>query len=83
MTPEEYLDLKRAAERLQQEEARQQGALDQLLRQLKDGFGCRSIKEAEKLLRELEDKGKRDGAEADRLLREFMGKWGERTGGQC
>ena len=78
MTPEQYLELKRTAERLKAEEARRQGSLDQLLRRLKDEYGCKDVREAEKLLARLDAENAAAGARADKLWREFVEKYGDK-----
>ena len=80
MTPEQYLELKRTAERLKAEEARRQGSLDQLLRRLKDEYGCKDVREAEKLLARLDAENAAAGARADKLWREFVEKYGDKLG---
>ena len=78
MTPEQYLELKKTAERLRAEEARRQGSLDQLLRRLRDEHGCKSAREAERLLARLDAENKAAGARAEKLYKEFMRKHGDK-----
>ena len=81
MTPEQYLELKRTAERLKAEEAHRQGSLDQLLRRLRDEHGCKDAREAEKLLARLDAENAAAGAKADKLYREFMREHGDKLKG--
>lgn len=55
---EEYQELKETVERLQKESDKAEGALQQLKKQMKDEFGCSSIKEAKSLILSLEQEEK-------------------------
>ena len=47
------LAAKQAAQQSRDEQARAQGAADQLKKRIKEEFGCKSLKEAEALIEEL------------------------------
>ena len=49
----DYLSLKQRVESLQADVSRSEGALEQLLQQLKREFGCKSLKDAKRLLQKL------------------------------
>ncbi len=54
METKRFEQLKREVESARSEAAQAKGAFEQLMKQLKEEFGCRSVEEAQKLLRKLE-----------------------------
>ena len=63
----DYLQLKKEAEEAQQQADKAEGALEGVMKRLKDEFGCKSLESAEKKLKELEKiekKAKKDFAAA-------------------
>jgi len=77
MNVKQYEELRNRAERTAKEADRAAGARLQLLKQLKEKFGCESIEEAEKLLakkQRLRDKAEK---QAESLLAKFKEKYGE------
>ena len=78
MELDQYQKMKKQMERLRSEAERAKGKEEQLLKQLQDQFGCRTIKEAKDKLVELEcEKGKAEKA-FDRKLKLFREEWGEK-----
>ena len=78
MTAEEYLELKREAERWQREADRSRGALDQLRRALHEEHGVATEEEAEALLKRMERELLAAEREADEALTAFREKWDKR-----
>ena len=59
----DYLKLKKEAEEAQQQADKAEGTLEGVMKRLKEEFGCKTLKEAEKKLKELEkieSKSKKD-----------------------
>jgi C4-type Zn-finger protein len=54
----EYQQLKSSLDRMQKESDRAEGALQQLKKQMKDEFGCSTIKEAKALVSDLDQQEK-------------------------
>jgi multidrug resistance efflux pump len=73
---ERYQKMKQRAADLRREADRAEGALEQVMKKLKDDFGCKTLKEAEqlqeKLTVEVEEADEKFGA----LLKDFEDKWG-------
>lgn len=78
MNLDEYRELKKKVDKLQQRKLRAEGALDGLLKRLEDDFGVSTPKEAEKKLAELEKEAKRAEERAERAFDEFREKWDEK-----
>lgn len=75
MTSEQFLKLKQEVEETKAEADRAQGALDQLMVTLKEQFQCSDLKQARKLLEELEEKKDRAEAILDKAQKEYERKW--------
>ncbi len=70
-----YIELKRKVETAQQKADRAEGALQQVMKQLKSEFGCTTLDAAKKkllLLTKQESKAKK---EFDSAVKEFEEKW--------
>lgn len=78
LTIERFQVLQKAVEKAKRESDRLSGALEQTKRRLKDEHGCKSIKEAETKLKELESKEAKLTKELERELTTFQAKWGEK-----
>lgn len=76
MTLEEFTALKEKMASLKSQRDEAAGALQQLLKELKNEFGVGSIKEAEKLLARLEKEGEKESREYQRKVDAFQKKWG-------
>lgn len=72
---EKYLQIKKEAEQAEREAARAEGALHQTLQGLRKAYDCKTIEDAEKMLKDL--KRKRDEAKTlfDKQMRLFEKKW--------
>jgi len=75
MDVEEYQTLKRCVETAQQDLNKAEGALTQLMNQLKKEFNCSTIEQAEKKLKELEKKQKQLEIEFNKQIKQFKEKW--------
>lgn len=70
-----YTELKRKADDATQNAARAEGALNQIIKQLKSDFGCNSFKEAKEKLASLEKEKNDSYAAFEKALTEFEEKW--------
>ena len=53
-----YLKIKKQVERDQQKADKAEGALNQIMKQLKDEFNCSTLEEAERMLKKMKKKSK-------------------------
>lgn len=67
--------LKERVNRLQREADKSQGALERILAQLKEEFGCDSLEKAGELLSHLESKERRTRKKFERVLAKFERDW--------
>jgi hypothetical protein len=72
--------LKRKIEVYQRKADKAAGALQELMKRLKDDFGCTSLKEAEKLLERMQSDHKRDSRQFEKDLQEFEEEYGDALG---
>ncbi len=77
MNLECYEALKRKVDRLQRDHDRAEGALDELLAQLKADHNCDSVAQADKLLKRLGKEEKRLCSEFEQVVEEFETEWAE------
>lgn len=75
MNEDQYRRLKREVEQAKAEAERAQGALEQLMKRLKEEFECEDIKSAKKLLAELQEKKEKAERAFDRALKDYELKW--------
>jgi hypothetical protein len=68
---DEYLKLKKKADAAQKKADKAQGAYDQILKQLKDEFGCSSLEEAQLLLKKMKKKEKKIVKEFDEAMEAY------------
>ena len=73
-----YLDLKEKADRLRREADRAAGAEEQLMKRLKEEFGCDSVKKAESLLENLRQEIETGEEWLKTLMGEFESKWSDK-----
>lgn len=78
MTPAAFEQLKERIVDLEEEAAKANGAIEQILTTLEEDHGCSSIKEAEKLLKKLEREISKDDKQLDVDWKEFQNKWGDK-----
>jgi len=77
-TLKKYMELKKKVEQAQQKADKAEGALEQVMKRLKEEFGCATLELAKrklKLLQKQEQKAKTDFEEA---VETFEEKWGEK-----
>lgn len=75
LTEEYYKKLKTRVENARAEADRAQGALNQLMEQLENEFGCRSLKEANQKYQSLEKQEEKAKKEFDQLVEDYEKKW--------
>lgn len=74
---EKYTELKNKVDKLKQNKSRAEGALAQIKTQLKEKFGCTSLKMAKAKLVALKRKGKKVSDEFDKAVEKFEERWDE------
>lgn len=70
----EYNQLKRSVEDRKREYDREVGAFKQVMSQLKEEFGCKTLEDAKRLLNKKERQLKTSEREFDRNLKRFLKK---------
>ena len=75
MTPEEFLQTTREIEKIRRDSDKVVGARDQLLKQLKKELQCKTLKEAERIVKRMEREAKEAEQKAETALEEFEEKW--------
>jgi len=78
MDLKEYERLKSKVDRLQREADRAEGILEEKMARLKEEFGCKTLDDARKLLKTLEEDADEAGVEYDDALESFKEKWGNK-----
>lgn len=68
--------LREQVDSMQRESDRAEGALQQILTQLKEEYGCKNLDEAEGLLASLREKLTETEEEYEGALEKFQKKWG-------
>lgn len=71
-----YNKLKRELDKAKEEQARKEGARDELLKKLKEVWGLSGIEEAEKELAKLREKQEAAQDSFDSAMAKFEEKWG-------
>lgn len=71
----DYLALKKTVEEAQQNADKAEGALEQVMKQLKDDFGCSTLVEAKKKLKQLQKQEENITTEFDEAVESFEEKW--------
>ena len=74
---QQLLRLKTKVEEAKTKQAKAKGALEQILNQIKKEFDCKTLKEAETLLKELKAKETKAKQKYEKALGEFQDKWRE------
>lgn len=72
-----YQQLKADVDRLQRQRDQAEGALGVVMKSLEDGFGCKTLKEAERLAAKLKREADEAEREFDESLAAFEEKWGD------
>lgn len=73
-----YQEIKAKAEKLQREADRAAGIAEAKKAELKNEFGCNSLKEAKELLKQYETEEKETRAEFEKALADFEENWGDK-----
>ncbi len=71
----EYTELKRKTEEAQQNADKAEGALEQVMKQLKDDFDCSTLTEAKKKLKQLQKQEEKITTEFEEAIESFEEKW--------
>jgi len=72
------MELKKNIKKLDREKERAEGRLEQLLKTLKEEFGCSNLEEAEELLEQTKDTTDKLEKKYNTRLETFMDKWGDK-----
>jgi len=72
---ERYIQLKKKVEQAQQKADKVDGALGQMMKQLKGKFGCSSLEEAKKKLKVLKGREDKTKREFDKAVEAFEEEW--------
>ena len=76
MTTKEFQQIKDKAEQLNRQIAQNEGELKQLMKRLKQEFGCDNLEEAKAKLEQLKEQGQKLKARLDEKTEELEEKWG-------
>ena len=74
---QEILDLKNEVDEFNRKRDEAQGALRQVMKQIKDEFGVATLDKAKQKLASLQTQCKRDTTKAEQLLKQYRDKWDE------
>lgn len=77
ITEAKFRELKQAHENARTEAERAEGALIQVMSQLKQDFDCDTLEEAQEKLRRLQKQQAREETELDKALVDYEKSWGE------
>lgn len=75
ITEDQYRKLKQEVEDAQSKAERAKGALDQLLKRLKEEFDCGNVKEAKKLLKQFEQERDEARAAFQKAMENYEESW--------
>jgi hypothetical protein len=64
-------------ESLKRKGERARGAIEEMMRSLKERFSCKDLKSAERLLKKLQEEEKQEEERLGKLHQEFLDKYGE------
>jgi predicted transcriptional regulator len=70
-----YLELKKKSEAAQKKADEAKGAYDQVMKRLKEDFGCTTLAEAKKKLKSLQNKEQKLTKEFDAAVDTYEEKW--------
>ena len=74
-TLKRYMELKKRVEQAQQEVSKAEGALEQIMKQLKKDFGCATLEIAKRKLELLEKQSQKAKTEFEDAVDKFEQKW--------
>jgi hypothetical protein len=75
MKIEDYQRLSQQIDKLKEQQARDKGALEQVLARLDEEFGCKTLEQAKAVLSKLEKDNAKLIHTADQQLAEFKERW--------
>ena len=75
ITVEQIQAIKAKAEQRRRAVERARGSLDQLMKTLKDDFGCETVEEAKAKLEEMKEKGTQTAARIEKLKARVVSLW--------
>ncbi len=76
-TIQKYMELKRKVEKAQQKADKAEGALEQVMKQLKEEFDCPTLESAKKKLKLLKAQEEKAKDAFEEAVEEFEEKWDE------
>lgn len=76
---EQYKRLKEKADKAKQDHDRAVGALEQLMSKLEEDFDCKTVEQAEKLVKKLSTEAKEAEELYDQRLAEWEEQWGQKV----
>lgn len=74
-----YMELKKRVEQAQQKADKAEGALEQVMKQLKENFDCPTLEAAKRKLKLLEKQKQDMGIKFDNEVKEFEEKWSDES----
>ena len=74
-----YMELKKRVEQAQQKADKAEGALEQVMKQLKKDFDCPTLEAAKRKLRLLEKQKQETGTQFEEAVEEFEEKWSDES----
>lgn len=75
MEIDRYNQLKRKLDKAKTDKAKAEGACDELIKKLKEVWGCSTVEEAEKQLKDLRKKEEKAKEDFEKSLAKFEEKW--------
>jgi len=70
-------DLKSRISEMRRDRDKAQGALDRVMKEILEDYGCRSVKDAKAMLKELTAEEQEASASVDKALKKFEKRWGD------
>jgi len=74
-----YLQIEKKVEAAQQEADQAEGAISELMKQLKKDFGCSSLSEAKRERKKLKKQAEESKAAFEKALDDFEEKWSDES----
>lgn len=78
MNLDKYHNLSKKAQKAKAEADRAEGALDTLMKQLEEEFGCTTVEEGLEKLEELKKQQKKLGRQFNKAVKQFENDWDEK-----
>jgi hypothetical protein len=72
---DDFERLKRRVERLKDQKAKAEGALEEVLKRIKAETGCKTVAEAEKFLKKLQDQERQEALAFTKAKASFEKRW--------